>query len=178
MRIKNMITGLLLITGLYACNQSSKTNDNTVTDTSKEEIQINAMLDSFNRAAAKADFNAYFNFYTEGAVFTGTDATERWIKKDFMVWAKPIFDRGRAWSFTSLKRNIYFDKTGNVAWFDELLNTQMKICRGSGVLVKQGNDWKVEQYILSATIPNDLIDSVTKMKTVIEDALIQKLNTD
>ena len=48
----------------------------------------------------------------------------------------------------------------------------MKICRGSGVLVKQGDDWKVQQYILSTTIPNELIDSVTIMKTIIEDSLI------
>ena len=177
MRINNIITGLFLIASLFACNHTSQTNDNTVRDTSKEEIQINAMLDSFNRAAAKADFNAYFNFYTDDAIFTGTDATERWVKKDFMVWAKPIFERGRAWDFTSLQRNIYFDKSGELAWFDELLKTQMEICRGSGVLEKQGNDWKVQQYILSATVPNELIDSVTKMKTGIEDSLMKKLST-
>jgi hypothetical protein len=45
--------------------------------------------------------------------------------------------------------------TGKTAWFDELLNTQMKICRGSGVLVKIGQEWKIKQYVLSMTIPND-----------------------
>jgi hypothetical protein len=47
----------------------------------------------------------------------------------------------KAWSF-ALERHIYFDKTGKTAWFDELLNTQMKICRGSGVLVKIGQSGK------------------------------------
>ena len=178
MKIKNILNTLFVIAGLFSCNQSSKTNDDTITDTSKEEIQINAMLDSFNRAAAKADFTTYFNFYADDAVFTGTDATERWVKKDFMVWAKPIFDKGSAWNFTSLQRNIYFDKSGKLAWFDELLKTQMEICRGSGVLEKQGNEWKVQQYILSTTVPNELIDSVTKMKTVIEDSLMKKLSTE
>jgi hypothetical protein len=53
--------------------------------------------------------------------------------------------------FTALERHIYFfDKTGKTAWFDELLNTQMKICRGSGVLVKKiGQEWKIKQYVLS-----------------------------
>ena len=144
-------------------------------DTAKYEKQISAMLDSFNVAAAKADFNKYFGYYTGDAIFTGTDATERWDKKAFMAWAKPIFDKGRAWNFTALERHIYFNKDGNLAWFDELLNTQMKICRGSGVVVKQGNDWKVQQYILSAMIPNDQLDSVIKIKSPVEDSLIRIL---
>ena len=144
-------------------------------NTGKYRDQITAMLDSFNVAAAKADFNKYFSYYTDDAIFTGTDATERWDKKAFMAWAKPIFDKGRAWNFTALERHIYFNKYGNLAWFDELLNTQMKICRGSGVVVKQGNDWKVQQYILSAMIPNDQLDSVIKIKSPVEDSLIRIL---
>jgi SnoaL-like domain len=141
-------------------------------DTVIETKQINAMLDSFNRAAARADFNSYFSYYTDDAIFTGTDATERWDKAAFMEWARPIFQKGRAWDFTSMERHIYFDSTGRLAWFDELLNTQMKICRGSGVLVKQGTDWKVKQYILSTMVPNDLLDSVIKLKTAVEDSII------
>lgn len=167
---------LLLTACFYSCNPSTKTPGTVTADAGKEQTRINAMLDSFNRAAAKADFNAYFNFYTDDAIFTGTDATERWDKKQFMAWAKPIFDKGSAWDFTALERHIYFDKTGNLAWFDELLNTQMKICRGSGVLVKQEDDWKVQQYILSTTIPNDDLDAVIKIKANIEDSLIKQLS--
>lgn len=144
-------------------------------DTAIEKKQIAAMLDSFNNAAAKADYKTYFDFYADSAIFTGTDATERWDKKSFMEWAKPIFDKGHAWNFTAINRNIYFDATGKLAWFDELLNTQMKICRGSGVLVKEGNSWKVKQYILSATIPNELMDSVTSLKAHAEDSVIHQL---
>lgn len=140
------------------------------------KVQINAMLDSFNLAAAKADFNTYFNFYTEDAIFTGTDATERWDKPAFMAWAKPIFKRGRAWNFKAMERHIYFDNTGTLAWFDELLNTEMKICRGSGVVVKEGNTWKLKQYILSTTVPNEKLDSVIVMKAQQEDAIIKKLS--
>ena len=92
-----------------------------------------------------------------------------------MVWAKPYFDRGRAWSFHAIDRHIYLDSTGTWAWFDELLNTQMKICRGSGVLVKVGKEWKIQHYVLSMTIPNDEVNAVTKIKAPIEDALIAKL---
>lgn len=161
----------------YSCNPTDQTSKGASQDSEKERSHINSMLDSFNRAAAKADFDAYFNFYTEDAIFTGTDATERWDKKQFMAWAKPIFDKGSAWDFTSMERHIYFDKTGTLAWFDELLNTQMKICRGSGVLVKQENDWKVQQYILSTMVPNEDLDEVIKIKAATEDSIINQLKT-
>ncbi|WP_332031285.1 nuclear transport factor 2 family protein, partial [Kaistella sp.] len=91
------------------------------------------------------------------------------------AWAKPFFDKGKAWNFTSLKRSITFSKDGTYAWFDEILGTQMKICRGSGVLEKIGGKWKIRQYVLSTTVPNDVIDEVVKIKTPIEDALISEL---
>jgi hypothetical protein len=143
----------------------------------KEKIEISKMLDGFNIAAAKADFNAYFNYYADESTFIGTDATEVWDKKEFMIWAKPHFDKKKTWNFTSLKRNIYFSKDGKLAWFDELLDTQMKICRGSGVVEKINGAWKVKQYVLSMTIPNDVSDKVVVEKTPIEDVLIEKLKT-
>lgn len=141
----------------------------------KEKTAINKMLDDFNIAAAKADYKTYFDFFAEESTFIGTDATEIWDKKEFMVWAKPHFDKKKTWDFTSLKRNIYFAKDGKFAWFDELLDTQMKICRGSGVLEKINGVWKVKQYVLSMTVPNEIVDRVVDEKRVIEDALIDKL---
>jgi hypothetical protein len=78
----------------------------------------------------------------------------------FQAFAKPFFDRGKAWSFKAIERHIYVDKSGKMAWFDELLSTQMKICRGSGVLVKIGNDWKIKHYVLSMTVPNENVEVV------------------
>ncbi len=168
---------MLVILGFvfFSCAQKQAGSDTDAVSDTVRIGEINAMLDSLNRAAAQADFNTYFNFYADNSVFTGTDATERWNKKEFMAYAKPYFDKGKAWNFTSLERHIYFDTSRNYAWFDELLNTQMKICRGSGVLVKRDNGWKVKQYILSATIPNPIMDSVTNMKASAEDELIKKL---
>jgi len=143
----------------------------------KEKIEIGTMLDAFNVAAAKADYKTYFDFFAEESTFIGTDATEVWNKKEFMTWAKPHFDKKKTWDFTSLKRNIYFSKDGKLAWFDELLDTQMKICRGSGVVENINGMWKVKQYVLSVTVPNEIVDKVVVEKTPIEDALIEKLKT-
>ncbi|ASE60546.1 hypothetical protein CEQ15_02985 [Chryseobacterium indologenes] len=141
----------------------------------KEKSGISTMLDAFNVAAAKADYTTYFNYFADESTFIGTDATEVWDKKAFMLWAKPHFDKKRTWNFTALKRNIYFSKDGKLAWFDELLDTQMKICRGSGVVEKINGNWKVKQYVLSMTIPNDVVDKVVAEKSALEDPLIQEL---
>ncbi len=140
-----------------------------------QKKNINKLLDDFNMFAADADFDKYFDCFAEESTFIGTDATEVWNKKEFKDWAKPYFDKKTTWNFKSLKRNIYFSKDGNYAWFDEVLDTQMKICRGSGVVEKVGGKWKVKQYVLSVTVPNEVVNEVIKIKTPIEDVLIQKL---
>ncbi len=140
-----------------------------------QKKNINLVLDNLNEFAAKADFKNYFDLYAEESTFIGTDATEIWDKKQFMDFAKPYFDKGKAWNFKSLKRNIYFSKDGKYAWFDELLDTQMKICRGSGVLERIGDQWKIKQYVLSMTIPNDNVDEVVKAKSLLEDELMKSL---
>jgi hypothetical protein len=51
----------------------------------------------------------------------------------------------------------------------------MKICRGSGVLIKEGKNWKIAHYVLSMTIPNDNSDEVVKVKEKIENGVLEKL---
>ena len=146
-------------------------------NTDSDKKKINTTLDSWHKAAANAEFDNYFSYMTSNGVFIGTDATENWQLEAFKTFSKPFFDKGKAWSFKSLKRNIYFDKSQNTAWFDELLDTQMKICRGSGVLIKVGNDWKIAHYVLSMTIPNDNTNEVVKIKEKIENGVIEKLKS-
>ncbi|MCF6131646.1 nuclear transport factor 2 family protein [Flavobacterium wongokense] len=137
--------------------------------------QVNATLDAWHKAAAEANFNNYFDAMTDDAIFIGTDATENWTKTAFQAYAKPYFDKGKAWSFTAIERHVYFNDDKTLAWFDELLSTQMKICRGSGVLVLQKGKWKIKHYVLSMTIPNDTSDAVVKIKAPIEEQLMGEL---
>jgi hypothetical protein len=155
---------------LFGCKSKQITNQKN------QESEINLILNNWHKAAAEANFNSYFDAMADDAIFIGTDATENWNKPAFIQFAKPYFDKGKAWNFSTLERNIYFSSDKKTAWFDELLNTQMKICRGSGVLVldEKGN-WKIKQYVLSMTIPNDHTDEVVKTKSLIEDKEIEKL---
>jgi hypothetical protein len=140
-----------------------------------EEKIVNELLDNWHAAAAKADHTAYFGMLSTDSHYIGTDATENWDKKAFDAFAKPYFEKGRAWDFKAVERNIYFSKDGKVAWFDELLDTWMKGCRGSGVLEKEGKTWKIKHYVLSMTIPNEVTEKVLPFKAQYEDALIEKL---
>ena len=140
-----------------------------------QKAEIAAMLDSFNVAAGRSDFRGYFSFYTDDATFFGTDATENWDKQAFMAWAKPFFDAHKTWNFSSVRRSVYMGQHPDIAWFDELLHTEMKICRGSGVVVKVNNQWKVQQYVLSMTIPNEHMKPVLKIKGPVEDSLLGTL---
>ncbi|HEX8437577.1 nuclear transport factor 2 family protein [Archangium sp.] len=119
---------------------------------------VNAVLDDWHKAAAQADEARYFGHFTPDAVYLGTDASERWTRDEFRAWARPYFAKGKAWSFTAVSRHVSVSKDGAVAWFDEALATpNMGPARGSGVLVKDGEAWKIAQYNLSVPIPNDLM---------------------
>jgi len=129
--------------------------------TETEEQRVRAVLDALHEAASEADFNRYFGLYTDGAIFLGTDATERWTLEQFKAYAKPSFDRGRGWTYTSTERHIYLAADGRTAWFDERLdNNNLGVTRGSGVLVKEGTAWKIAQYNLTIPVPNDLAGEV------------------
>ncbi|MBG6109288.1 ketosteroid isomerase-like protein [Flavobacterium sp. CG_9.10] len=110
------ILAVLIVLTLSGCK--SMMENQTI---SKQKI--NVTVDSWHKAAADAKYDDYFGMMTDDAIFIGTDATENWNKTAFQAYAKPHFDKGKAWNFTSLERHIYFDKTGETAWFDELLNT-------------------------------------------------------
>ena len=141
----------------------------------KQKTETATILDNWHKAAAAANFDAYFGLLSEESIFIGTDATENWNKLQFQKFAKPYFDKGKAWSFNAIQRNIYFSEDRKMVWFDELLNTQMKICRGSGVLVQENGQWKIKHYVLSMTVPNDNVDEVVKIKAPLEDALMESL---
>ena len=122
-----------------------------------ESAAVAAALDAFHSAAARADEAAYFALLAPNGVFLGTDATERWDKAAFRAFAHPYFSQSKGWAFTPRDRHLDFSRDGNVAWFDELLDSATYgECRGTGVLEKVDGAWKITQYHLTIPMPNDL----------------------
>jgi DNA-binding transcriptional regulator/RsmH inhibitor MraZ len=118
------------------------------------------LLDSWHAAATKADSTTYFDALAEDAVFIGTDSFEVWNKQQFLDFAAPYFKKGKAWDFVKISRNLHFDGERRMIWFDEVLDTWMGPCRGSGWIAIEGNQLKIKQYVLSMTVPNDKIEGV------------------
>lgn len=138
-----------------------------------EDKVFHNVINLWHKAASEADFNTYFGLMAKDARFIGTDATENWTKQEFMQFAKPFFDKGKAWNFTVLDRNIYHNS--ETVWFDERLDTWMGICRGSGVLVEEAGTWKIKHYVLSLTIPNTTVNQVKKINDSITKKLLLQL---
>lgn len=125
---------------------------------------INAMLDQWHLGAASADSTVYFDLMASNSIYVGTDKEEVWSKREFLRFAAPYFAKGKAWAFTKVERNVYSQDFHNVAWFDEVLDTWMGPCRGSGVVVKDNKgEWKVQHYVLSVAIDNDDIQAYLKV---------------
>jgi ketosteroid isomerase-like protein len=123
----------------------------------KDTTSITKFLNDWHHAAAQANAEVFFNSIADDGIYIGTDATERWTKAEFIQFAKPYFDKGKAWDFKPYNRDLHVSKNGQYVWFSELLDTWMGVCRGSGILEYTPKGWKIHQYHLSVTVPNDLI---------------------
>ena len=128
-----------------------------------DKTKISEALDNWHHNASVANGEEFFDMMGNDAIYIGTDETELWDKSQFQAFAKPYFDAGKAWNFKTISRNIYFSEDKKVVWFDELLNTWMGTCRGSGVLEKTEGIWKLQHYHLSVTVPNDKIQEFIKV---------------
>jgi hypothetical protein len=136
------------------------------------KILLNQVLDQWHRDAATFNHKAYIGAMTDDGVFIGTDATENWSTAEFSTWSKPYFDKKKTWDFKPFNRHLYVGENVATAWFDELLDTQMGVCRGSGVLQKVNGRWKIAQYVLSMTIPNDIAKKVTLLKSAADSLIL------
>lgn len=136
-------------------------------DVSTDTRAIDSLMDNWHLAAARADSVTFFGSMADASIYLGTDPGERWTKKEFIRFAMPYFRKGKAWDFHPYQRHITFISQGNVAWFDEMLSTWMGTCRGTGVLTKTRDAWKIEQYNLAVTVRNERIREFVNLQDTI-----------
>ncbi len=130
---------------------------------------IHRLIDGLHLDAAEARFDSYFERFTPDAVFLGTDRTERWSIAEFKAYAKPIFESGQGWRYDVVERNLV--GTAAVQWFDELLyNQKYGYCRGTGVVQRDDNGWKVAHYSLAFLIPNEVASEMVELVLSVEPA--------
>lgn len=153
----------LLVAFVFAINLTAQEN-------TRQEIAL--LLDSWHRAAANNDQEGYFEIIDDAGIYIGTDSTEIWTREQFYDWSTPYFAQEKGWTFQKQSRNIYLSEDATMAWFDELLIYGKGTLRGSGVLVRRGNNWRIIHYVLSVPVPNDKYKEVMSLigtKTIISN---------
>ncbi len=141
MNISSLICGLLL--GLAGSAQ-------VLAQASPE-----AALDALHKAGADANPTVFTALLAEDVVFLGMDAANRLEGQAVRNFVTDSFAKGNAWTFRSGQRETRLSNDGTVAWFDEsLAHDQLGHGRGTGVLIRMGEGWKVAQYNLTVPLPN------------------------
>ena len=127
-------------------------------DTVATVQRLDRLATRWHAAASEADSATFFGLMSDDAIYIGTDPGEHWTKDEFLAFAAPYFAAGKAWSFTATERHVFFDESQDVAYWDELLDTWMGPCRGTGIVRRAADgDWKIAHYTLSVAVPNDKI---------------------
>lgn len=125
--------------------------------------EIDAVLDEFHAAAANADEERYFSTLALDAVFLGTAPGERWQGDEWRAFVHRYFVQGKGWSYVPSDRSVEVAADGRTAWFDETVeNASYGACRGSGVLEREGDRWRIAQYNLTIPIPDEIAPDVVE----------------
>lgn len=129
------------------------------------ESAIGAVLDDFHDAAAHGDNARYLGHMTEDGVFMGTDEWERWPKNpDFTDYVGGRFQNGTGWNYKSVDRQIRVADSADVAWFDEVVFSETNgRFRGTGVFVRQDDEWKIAHYAMSFLVLNENWQEVVEL---------------
>jgi hypothetical protein len=155
------VGGLLVVVCLAAVQQHGKGDLPSPGD---QRAVVDAVLDALHDAAARADAERYFACFDSEAVFLGTDPAERWTFAAFREYAANRFATGTGWTYRVTDRFTSLSPDGRAAWFDErLANDTYGECRGTGVLLRREDGWRIVQYNLTIPIPNDLAGRVVEM---------------
>ena len=141
----------------------TRRQDGCQTESIDEAAAINALMDAWHHAAAIADEDTFFGTMSADGIYLGTDATEKWQRDVMKEWSKKYFEQDSAWDFKANNREVYISKNKKTAWFDELLDTWMGTCRGSGVLRKTEEGWELVHYNLAVAVPNDTVNDYIKL---------------
>jgi ketosteroid isomerase-like protein len=135
-----------------------------VSESEAERGQVASALDAFHAAASRAEVTAYLRLAAPDIVFLGTDPGDRWQGAAFRDFVKSAFAGGQGWTYVPSDRSITVSPDGRTAWFDErLVNEWYGNCRGTGVLRRYDEGWRIEQYHLTIPVPDALAKEVVAL---------------
>ncbi|WP_395344188.1 nuclear transport factor 2 family protein [Ningiella sp. W23] len=128
-----------------------------LSNSNADEGAVNAVMDGLHESASQADLSAYLGAFTENGVFMGTDDWERWSRPTTLdEYVAERFKSGTGWTYTPEVRHISFSDSGDTAWFDEIIvSSKWGRFRGTGVLTKVQDEWKIAHYSMTVLVANE-----------------------
>lgn len=128
-----------------------------------QSFQGDQLLDQWHAHATKGELTPYFELMSSDFHFVGTQADEVWNKTEFYNYSQPVFAKGSGWKMEKIQRNWYGDFNSELVYFEEIVQSSMGLCRGSGVFKKVDGQWKIAHYVLSITIANEHVKQVHRL---------------
>ena len=122
-------------------------------------VDVRAVLDDFHRAAAQTDVERAFEHLAGDAVFFGLDTADRFTTAEL----RERFAEVAPWLGDAYERHVLVSAGGELAWFDERLETrELGELRASGVLRRANHSsdagpWRIVQYQVGMHLPVELL---------------------
>ena len=131
----------------------------------QDSIAIETLMNLWHQSASKSNASIFFDsLMWPEAIYLGTDISEKWKRDELKYWSASAFEKDTAWDFKVNRRSIYKNEfDNNIIWLEEDLLTWMGPCRGSAVLIKKNQQWKIMHYNLAVAVSNDSIYKYMKI---------------
>lgn len=158
----NRLPQITIAVSLALLITSSVLAKDTPTLVSNDIERINKKMDDFHDAADKGDATRYLKHFAKDGVFMGTDDWERWPYNEFSKYVNKHFKDGKGWSYKPLKRFTNVNSQNGFAWVDEIVESKKwGRFRGTAVLAKAQQGWKLKHYSLTVLVPNESWEAVS-----------------
>ena len=118
------------------------------------ETAIDSTADNWHHAAATSNSYVFFDLMTADATFSGIDTGDVLTKSELKEFTKPAFNAKSAWTYLPIERRVTISENGQLAWFEEELETSFGLAQGTGVMKLMPEGWKIRYYQISVTVPN------------------------
>ena len=122
-----------------------------------ETQAVIAVLEAHLKAVATKDVTLLRASFAQKAVFIGSDDTEKWSLHEL---ARLLRNSNNGWDMQKcMQRDVQFVLPEIASFFEVIYHVKYGLFRGSGVVMKNRKGrWVIVHYVLSFSVPNDVVD--------------------
>ena len=114
-------------------------------------------------AKGEGDGSRYYRMFAPEAVALGTARSERFSLAGLQAILAPYYAQGRRPISIPIEQRVYLSPDQNLAWFEELIERQqLGLMRGTGVMRRAGDTWKLVHYNLMFVVPRELAGDLAR----------------